>query len=245
MTDAAIPPDPIAPDDDDILAAEHALGVTGVAARAVAEVRRASDRVFDDAILAWEARLSPLADQIAPVQPSSRVWPRIEATISPRGRGLNGIGFWRGATAASLALAAASLVVLVMPKAPAPVAPPPAAPAPQPILTSFIQPAKGKTGPVVSATLDRTRGELILTAASINIAADKSAELWVIPAGQAPQSLGVITAGQERRVALPVALKGAGQSTSVLAITAEQLGGSPNGAPMGPVVATGGFMTPA
>jgi anti-sigma-K factor RskA len=205
--------------------------------------------VFDNAILAWEARLQPLADEIAAVEPSDKVWRRIEARISPRTGLFGRVGFWRGATAASLLLAAASVAVLVLAPptpdqtAPTPPAPGPApAPAPVPVLTSFIKPEAGKTGPVIAAALDRTRGELILTAASIDIEAGKSAELWVIPAGQAPRSLGVIVAGQERRLPLPAALTGAGQATSVLAVTAEQMGGSPTGAPMGPVVATGGFM---
>jgi len=234
MTDAAASP----PEDEDILAAEHALGVTGVGERAVAEARRSTDRTFDNAVLAWEERLAPLANQIAPVEPSARVWPRIETQISPRTGVFGRAGFWRGATALSLGAAAACLAVLVAPRPP----PPAPAAAPLPILTGFIRPEAGKTGPVISAALDRTRGELILTAASIDIDAGKSAELWVIPAGQKPLSLGVIEAGQERRLPLPAALTGPGQATSILAVTAEQMGGSPTGDPMGPVVATGGFM---
>jgi anti-sigma-K factor RskA len=89
--------------------------------------------------------------------------------------------------------------------------------------------------------VDEARNELIFTAASIDIAADKSAELWVIPEGQKAQSLGVIAAGQERRMPLPAALTGPGQATALLAITIEPPGGSPTGQAQGPVVATGGF----
>ncbi len=236
MTDIPAPQD-----EDDIAAAEHVLGVNSLGERAVAEVRRDHDRAFDDAVMAWETRLAPLAGDIAPVEPSAAVWPRVEARIVTRTSLLGGVNFWRGATAASLALAAASLaVILIVPDAPPPTPARPAAPLP--ILTGFIKPKPGEAGPLVAAALDRTRGELIFTAASVEIETGKSAELWVIPAGQKPQSLGVIEAGQERRLPLPAALTGPGQGTSILAITVEQMGGSPTGDPMGPVVATGGFM---
>jgi anti-sigma-K factor RskA len=236
MTNASAPSDP----PDDILAAEHALGVSSLTERALAEARRSVDRNFDDAVLAWEERLAPLAAQVAPVEPSPKVWPRIEQGISPRSGLLGAVGFWRGATAASLALAAASLLVLVMPKAPTPPVAP--APAPAPILTGFIRPEPGKSGPIIAAAIDRTRGELILTPASLEIDSSKSAELWVIPAGGTALSLGVVEAGQERRIPLPAALAGDGRSTALLAITIEQPGGSPTGVAQGPVVATGGFM---
>lgn len=227
------------PEDAEGEAAEHALGVTSAEMRALAEVRRAREPAFDQAVTAWEERLAPLADEIAPVTPRHRVWPRVAKQIGQRG-GLHSVGFWRGATAASLALAAASLLLVVIP---APPEPPPSEPAsaPAPVLTGLIAPAPGAQGPMVVATVDEARNELIFTAASIDIAADKSAELWVIPEGQKAQSLGVIAAGQERRMPLPAALTGPGQATALLAITIEQPGGSPTGQAQGPVVATGGL----
>ena len=77
--------------------------------------------------------------------------------------------------------------------------------------------------------------------AQLDMAPGKSAELWVILAGQPAQSLGVIKEGQAQRLPLPAALTGAGQTTSLLAVTLEQLGGSPTGIAQGPVVATGRF----
>jgi anti-sigma-K factor RskA len=227
------------PEDAEGEAAEHALGVTSAEMRALAEVRRVREPGFDHAVAAWEERLAPLADGIAPMTPRHRVWPRVAKHIGVRG-GLHSVGFWRGATAASLALAAASVLLVVIP-APPPPTEPASAPAPAPVLTGLIAPAPGAAGPTVVATVDEARGELIFTAASVATAAGKSAELWVIPAGQKPQSLGVIAAGEERRMPLPAALIGDAQATAVLAITLEQAGGSPTGAPQGPVVATGGL----
>lgn len=228
------------PEDAEGEAAEHALGVTSAEMRALAEVRRAREPAFDHAVAAWEERLAPLADAIAPMEPRRRVWPRVARSVGQRG-GLHSVGFWRGATAASLALAAASVLLIVIPAPEPPPTEPASAPAPAPVLTGLIAPKPGETGPTVVATVDEARNELIFTAANVTTAADKSAELWVIPAGQKPVSLGVITAGQERRMPLPASLTGASQATAVLAITLEQAGGSPTGDPQGPVIATGGL----
>lgn len=227
------------PEDAEGEAAEHALGVTSAEMRALAEVRRVREPGFDRAVTAWEERLAPLANEIAPMTPRHRVWPRVARQIGLRG-GVHSVGFWRGATAASLALAAASLLLVVIPAPPQPTEPA-SAPTPAPVLTGLIAPAPGADGPTVVATVDEARNELIFTAASMNMPADKSAELWVIPEGQKAQSLGVIAAGESRRMPLPAALTGAGQATALLAITIEQPGGSPTGQAQGPVVATGGL----
>lgn len=227
-------------EDDEADAAEHALGAGSVEERALAEVRRIREPAFDRAVTAWEMRLAPLTDEIGSLEPSRRVWRRISRGIGQRG-GLHSVKFWRGATAAALAVAAACVLIVVIPAPPAPTPVPAPAPAPLPVVTGLIEPKPGEAGPRVVATLDPARNELIFTAASVTTDADKSAELWVIPAGQKPQSLGVIAAGQSRRMPLPAGLTGAGQSTAVLAITLEQAGGSPDGAPHGPVVATGGL----
>ena len=227
------------PEDAEGEAAEHALGVTSAEMRALAEVRRGREPGFDRAVSAWEERLAPLANEIAPMTPRHRVWPRVARQIGLRG-GVHSVGFWRGATAASLALAAASLLLVVIPAPPQPTEPA-SAPAPAPVLTGLIAPAPGADGPTVVATVDEARNELIFTAASMNLPPNKSAELWVIPEGQKAQSLGVIAAGESRRMPLPAALTGAGQATALLAITIEQPGGSPTGQAQGPVVATGGL----
>lgn len=227
------------PEDAEGEAAEHALGVTSAEMRALAEVRRSREPAFDRAVTAWEERLAPLANEIAPMTPRHRVWPRVARQIGLRG-GVHSVGFWRGATAASLALAAASLLLVVIPAPPQPTEPA-SAPAPAPVLTGLIAPAPGADGPTVVATVDEARNELIFTAANMNMPSDKSAELWVIPEGQKAQSLGVIAAGESRRMPLPAALTGAGQATALLAITIEQPGGSPTGQAQGPVVATGGL----
>lgn len=62
---------------------------------------------------------------------------------------------------------------------------------------------------------------------------DRSYELWAVPAGEAPQSLGVI---QQARYATDLALSPANLT---LAVSLEPQGGSRTGAPTGPIVFTG------
>ena len=73
----------------------------------------------------------------------------------------------------------------------------------------------------------------------------REAELWIIPEGQKPISLGVIPQDAPTRIAAPANLSGAGHYTATLAITDEPLGGSPSGNPTGSVRAAGKFQQQA
>jgi anti-sigma-K factor RskA len=67
--------------------------------------------------------------------------------------------------------------------------------------------------------------------------------LWALPPGQAPRSLGVI-APSEKRTALKLvaAADQAFAEIPMLAVSLEPAGGSPTGAPTGPVLYTGPFL---
>jgi anti-sigma-K factor RskA len=67
----------------------------------------------------------------------------------------------------------------------------------------------------------------------------RSMELWLIPAGDKPHSLGLIAAGQPVRVDIPADLARTITTDAALAVSLEPLGGSPTGQPTGPVIASG------
>ena len=68
---------------------------------------------------------------------------------------------------------------------------------------------------------------------------DKDFELWAIQGGNNPISMGVVPVGERHAVSIsPEVMAGWGEG-SVLAITLEEKGGSPDGNPHGPVVAKG------
>jgi anti-sigma-K factor RskA len=80
------------------------------------------------------------------------------------------------------------------------------------------------------------KGEIaIASAAPLTIAADRSLELWELPAGETrPRSLGVLPAAGTRLVRAA----DAGPLTQLM-ISLEPRGGSPTGQPTGPVLYAG------
>ncbi|MGI9382653.1 MAG: anti-sigma factor domain-containing protein, partial [Methyloligellaceae bacterium] len=68
--------------------------------------------------------------------------------------------------------------------------------------------------------------------------AGKDYELWVVEPETAPRSLGVLRGGVQQ-VADRQLVESASLSKAVLAVSLEPEGGSPTGAPTGPVLFTG------
>jgi anti-sigma-K factor RskA len=64
-------------------------------------------------------------------------------------------------------------------------------------------------------------------------------ELWALPQGAAPKSLGVIPPGAIVRVPLPATAEELLTSIPALAVSLEPPGGSPTGQPTGPVLFSG------
>jgi anti-sigma-K factor RskA len=69
----------------------------------------------------------------------------------------------------------------------------------------------------------------------VSLQADRSLELWALPPQGAPRSLGVISTSQATVVERGQLLRG----TDAFAVTLEPAGGSPSGAPTGPVLYVG------
>src|SRR6478752_2588205 len=102
--------------DDELLAAEYALGVLSGAERAAAEQRVKRDHGFARLVTEWEQRLAPWAAEIADVAPPPQVWDRIAGALpSPtQSNSLwQSLTFWRGLTLATGALAATCLAALI------------------------------------------------------------------------------------------------------------------------------------
>ena len=227
-------------DEDDLLAAELAFGLLDANERQAVEARLANDRTLADAYRRWQDRAATLALG-AEENPRPSIWSAIEARLpandmSPVVASPASVRWWQ----ASTAVAAAAAIVLAIVSVRGPLLPPPApvivrAQAAAPLVAVLTgTPGKG----IVTVSYDRTSGRLLSAPTGIDIAGH-SAELWVIPAGQSPRSLGVIAAGSlgwmpARAGAAPAITPGA-----TLAISVEPLGGSPTGQPTGPVILSG------
>jgi anti-sigma-K factor RskA len=238
MTDVEAP----LSDEERPFAGEYVLGVLDADERAEAERRIAAEPAFARAVNWWETHLIPLAAEIGAVQPSNGLWPRISNLIAgpPKPSAMSNVRLWQGLSAGAVAVAAAALVFVALPK-PAP--PPVVAPAPvvvQPAQVAVIGDPTTKQ-PRFVATLDHGTDELVITPVNLTMPTGRDAELWIIPEGAAPISLGVIPTDAAKRIATPPGLKAAGTYTATLAVTDEPRGGSPTGAPTGSIRAAGKF----
>jgi anti-sigma-K factor RskA len=224
------------------LAGEYVLGVLDAAERAEAQARMAADPSFARSVAWWEDRLTPLAADVASAQPSDGLWPRIQNLIAEplKPSAWSNVTLWRGLTAGAMALAAACVVIAVLPR---PVVPPAVAPAParpQAAEVALIaDPATNK--PMLVATLDHGMNQVMLTPMGMKMPQGRDAELWIIPEGQKAISLGVIPTDKPMRIPMPKDLRGEGTYTALLAVTDEPIGGSPTGVATGSVRAAGKF----
>jgi anti-sigma-K factor RskA len=238
MTDTETP---IA-EDERPLAGEYVLGVLDAAERADAERRIAAEPAFARAVTWWENHLIPLAAEIGAVEPSTGLWPRISNLIvgPPKTGVMNNVRLWQGLSAGAVAVAAATLVFVALPK---PTPPPPVAPPPVVVQAAQVAVIGDPTTkqPRFVATLDHATDQLVITPVNLAMPTGRDAELWIIPEGAAPISLGVIPTGEAKRIATPPGLKAEGTYTATLAVTDEPLGGSPTGAPTGSIRAAGKF----
>lgn len=219
----------------DALAAEYVLGTLPSRARMrLARIAR-TDTVVAGAIRTWEQRLAPLTEAAPPITPSPRLWRVIALRLGlePVRPAVSGpwwsrLGFWRGFALASFTAALALGVTLLM-------APPERAD--QPIVVVLAGP---DARPALLATM--SRGERLVTVKTVGgapVPPDKSLELWMLPDGSPPRSLGVIPATGVGRLMLPALPDVALARVPALAVSLEQAGGSPTGAPQGPVLYTG------
>ena len=216
-------------EDGHSLAAEYVLGVLDAEARRMAEQRLATDSAFAAEVAFWEERLGGLAQEVAPVTPPDRVWSRIDGAVTPKVRsaGLwNSVMFWRWSAFASAALAAASLAVVYVAVV---------APTRTPLVATLD--AGGRTG--FLATIEPGRNTITIVPAALANTDQRVLELWLIAPGDQPRSLGLIEAGRAVRINVPADLAGRVAANAALAVSLEPPGGSPTGAPTGPVIASG------
>jgi anti-sigma-K factor RskA len=225
-------------------AAEHALGVLTAAERAAAELRMAREPAFAADVEAWTARLAPMVEAVASVEPPQGLWPRIERGLPANDNAAEGLRFWRRAAMGAMSLAAASLAaVAFMAIQPPQMSGPSGGPAvvaaaPGRLLNARIDTPDGQHLFVAAYDPDR-KAVMISSLVPPGAGAGHVHELWLIPADGKPRSLGFVTPGTS--VALPVSapLAGMTDDRAALAVSVEAPGGSKQDGPTGPVVASG------
>ncbi|HEY8596272.1 MAG TPA: anti-sigma factor [Devosiaceae bacterium] len=225
-------------DDDGVAAAEYVLGLLSADDHAAMTARIANDPALARQVAYWRSRFSAFDEGFAEVAPPPAAFRQIERRLfaaRPGPRRLLGLwgslAAWRGAAAGFALLAILAFGLSVW--RPAPTTPVPAATA---LVASLA--AQGSEVRML-ALFDPSRGELRLTALSGHPGAGKAFQLWLINAHNQPISLGVLPEAPTASITLPSAISAGLTAGSVLAISLEPEGGSPTGAPTGPVVASG------
>lgn len=222
----------------DALAAQYVAGTLRGGARRRFEALLPSHPGLRRALAQWQARLLPLTQALTPEPPPATVWPQIERRLWPepqRQSWWRALAFWR--TASALASAAAIGLALLLanpPPQPAPVvvvlAATGAEGAPEAHRASFVASVSGDGSALVTRPIQ-----------PLPLARGRVLELWALPPQGAPRSLGLISAEGPtviRRDQAAQALLDASR-TAGLAVSIEPPGGSPTGAPTGPVVFAG------
>jgi anti-sigma-K factor RskA len=230
---------PISPDDKDLRCAEYVLGVLSDEERREIELAMQQEAGMAESLARWQARLMPLNEDVAEVMPPSHVWDRLQAqlgwTQTGRRAGLwNSLSFWRWTGLTSVVAACALAVVLartVLHEAEVP-------PAGAQYLVATLE--RQGAGAAWTATVDAQHAQIVVVPPrDFAIAANHSTQMWMIPPGSKPVSLGVIDPLRPTIVHVAQAqLQQLGAQTT-LAVSLEPQGGSPTGQPTGPVLAAG------
>jgi len=214
------------------LAAEYVLGTMPSRVRQRFERLMAGDPALARMVGDWADRLSPLDSLTPGEEPPAYVWRAVERRIAggaaaqsaPLRRWFQSLAFWRGlALAASLATAALALYLAVVP---GPIAP---------TVVAVLSGHGGEPGWVAIA--GPKSGEVSVSAVAPPAENKPHAfELWGI-AGGPPRPLGLLPQHSGSAVTLRAAQLP--PPSGVLAVSLEPPGGSPTGAPTGPVLYQG------
>ncbi|BEP53303.1 MULTISPECIES: anti-sigma factor [Variovorax] len=230
----------------ELLAASHALGTLRGGARRRFETLAREQAPVRAAALVWQGRLAGMTELQQPVAPDPAVWTRIRNLIDAEqaqqalerqrdnaapiasastGGWLRSLALWRGAAAAGALVAVLAVGVglnlreqLIN------------APAVQYVAVL----SDDKAAASMLVTFDPKKKQLVLQrVGSFREGADKSLQLWALPPGGAPRSLGVL----DNAPALRLAASESDVRVPALAISLEPKGGVPSaGGPTGPVL---------
>ncbi|MFK7888549.1 MAG: anti-sigma factor [Gammaproteobacteria bacterium] len=208
------------------VAAEYVLGTLGLAAR-----RRMTQLMIErddarQAVWRWERALGGLCHDLQPVTPPDRVYAGIRRKIEPQPTTQPERKRRWAWLAGALPVAAAFLLFIVLqPQT-----------APDFERAAIVSDDTGVALWVIKADLDA--GTLNISARGATAAQrGKDYELWLLPAGGAPVSLGLLDAAD---ISVDRALNAAAlmalPDTPAVAVSLEPRGGSTTGAPTGPVL---------
>ena len=221
----------------DRLAADYVLGTLRGPARRRFEALLPAHPALRQQVHAWQERLHVLAADLPPVPPSPAVWQTIEQRLFPAPAApvpspwWQRLALWQGLTATALVAVLGVSIV----RQPGPSQPPVV------VVLSATDPALkhaalGQTAQFVASVSADGQSLVLKPLNGARVTAQQALELWALPVdGSAPRSLGLISGERDTTVLRGALLEGTGG----FAVSVEPQGGSPTGAPTGPVISVG------
>ncbi len=228
------------PELQDMLAAEYIMGTLHGRARLRFEYYMAILPALRDTVDAWSEKLHEIDATLKPITPKKHVWKNIERRLGfSKKQGwfsalINSLSFWKlsSALTASFAIVLLSYITLT----PIDIEQPPQ-------YVTVINNQQAQSSWLVSVNLEAERLRIKSVSAQ-TLTAAKSFELWLLPATKkAPISMGLIPASGTQELKLSrklLAILKHNMPTAVgMAVSLEPKGGSPTGAPTGPILYQG------
>jgi anti-sigma-K factor RskA len=220
-------------DEPDMQAAEYVLGTLPADERRAFEALLAHDPAARQAVENWQRHLLPLNDVLNDVEPPAHIWQAIETALPASAATPPSLlllrrsrNRWRTGAIVMGALAAGFAAVSVdhLLKTPREAA------------GSYVA-VVNRTGdqPALIIRVDLATRTVFVRPVATSVPEGRSLELWYIGNHLAPKSMGLVDK-IDRSISLP---EGAQIEKANFAVTIEPLGGSPSGAPTGPIVYSG------
>ena len=221
------------PERADRLAAEYVLGTMHAGARRRFEALLPAHPALRAAVAQWQLRLAPLSSSVPAVVPPPAVWAAIEGRLFGAAPAAAALPWWQRLLpwrALSAAATSAALVLAVVAsQSPAPQAPIVVVLGANPLAGQAINASF-----VASVTADG-RALVLRPLNELSLTPGRALELWAVPAQGAPRSLGLVRAAGATTLLRTELLR----DTAAFAVSVEPAGGSPTGAPTGPIVSVG------
>jgi anti-sigma-K factor RskA len=217
----------------DIEAGEYVIGTLSADERRAVEDALARDPSVRAAVETWQRHLAPLSLALDEVSPPDHTWPEIEQKLSPADTApapavllRRSRDRWRAAALTIAAIAAGFVAVTVdrLLKAPQ---------MPRGDYVAVVN--RPGDQPALIIRVDLASQRVFVRPVATNVPPGHSLELWYIGDHKAPKSMGLVDKA-DRNIAWPA---GASIEKADFAVSVEPQGGSPTGAPTGPVVYSG------
>jgi anti-sigma-K factor RskA len=214
------------PDEDDLLAAEYALGLLSDDELMQAHQRAKSDVDFARQVTDWEVRLATLTDELQAETPRASVKQALLGALFPKSEPWwNRVRIWQAASVLSMIALAVLLTTF----------PGGNTSATGPLYTAEIEAEAGDFR--VIAVVDKSTNEVILTRTAGAAPPGRILQVWAHGENAPAISVGLWPDGDSVRLALPPTIA-AVEGILTLGVSEEPPGGSLTGSPSGRVFGT-------